>query len=471
MPALTHTHPIRTPARSSVLASVLVVVVASSVSVGCMGSSKPDFSLLYSSRAVVASRPPVIVIPGVMGSRLRNRETKEEVWPGSLPSLATGASFRALALPVLEPNSLRSGSSLEPSGLFDTLVGRSFYSDLVTALERYGRYRCVDRLEAIDLSTDCVLLAWDWRQDMVDAARLLGRTITRLRMARFDDALRVDIVAHSAGGLVAQYYLRFGDRDVLDSPEPPAQTSSVHEIDRLILIGAPNFGSIAAVRQAMFGKRFPLGRVGAETLATFPGLPSLFPHPDAAWLIETDGMPVDLDLFSLTTWRDQGLGPFAPEVTGRLKARFRDLEAFNRYRNALEANFQRALLRGQRFQRAMAEPLAATAASIHVFGSGCSPTPARCVVETEHGRLRMRAHPGEIQHPLPGIDYRQLLLEPGDGSVTKSSLLGLPSLIDDRPSSAVLPIRSVALLCSPHIRLGSDSTFLDNLLHVLLYRS
>ena len=87
---------------------------------------------------------------------------------------------------------------------------------------------------------------------------------------RLDPELRVDVIAHSAGGLVARYYVRYGGRDVLDAEAPPPLDPGGHGIDRLVLIGTPNFGSIAAVQQAMFGKRFPLGLAGPEVLATLP---------------------------------------------------------------------------------------------------------------------------------------------------------------------------------------------------------
>ena len=99
------------------------------------------------------------------------------------------------------------------------------------------------------------------------------------------------------------------------------------------------------------------------------------------------------------------------------------------------------------------------------------PTPARCLGAREDGELAMRTRPEEIRQPLPGMDYRARMLEPGDGSVTKSSLLGLPSLVDGRPGPPVFPTTAAVFVCAPHESLSSNLTFLDNLLHVLLYRA
>lgn len=435
---------------------------------GCASTPRPDFSLLYRQRATVAQRPPIIVVPGVMGSRLA-RPGGREIWPGRIPALLTGRSFRELALPVSGLEGSPSDPPLVAHGLFDEVGGHSFYRDLVHALEAYGHYRC-RAPEEIDGMTDCVLLAWDWRLDFVDAARRIEYAVARLRAVRLDPELRVDVVAHSAGGLVARYYVRYGGRDVLDSDDPPAPDPRGHGIDRLVLIGVPNFGSIAAVQQAMFGKRFPLGRVGPEVLATFPGLPELFPNPRLDWMIETDGLPADIDLFSIATWREYRVGIYSAGASTRLRKRLGDGVEGERYQRALEAGFERALVRGERFQRAMAIPLERSAVAFYVFGSGCMPTPARCLVEREDGELAMRVRSEEIRHPLPGVDYRARMLEPGDGSVTKSSLLGLPSLVDGRPGPPVFPTTAAVFVCAPHESLSSNPTFLDNLLHVLLYR-
>jgi|CXWL01.1.fsa_nt_gi pimeloyl-ACP methyl ester carboxylesterase len=433
---------------------------------GCAERQRPDFSLLYSRRAEVVARPPLIVIPGVMGTRLVRRSDGVERWPGSLAALATGRSFRSLA----EPASSAGEDELVPGEIFDELGGRSFYADLVHALERVGQYECVP-LEAIDAGTNCVLFGWDWRRDVVDGAARLDDVVEALRRARRDPELRVDVIAHSAGGLLARYYASFGRRDVLGSDEPVAPDPEGHGIDRLILIGTPNFGSIVAVQQSMFGRRFALGRAGPEVLATFAGLPQLFPHPDLDWIITADGATARLDLFSIATWRDHHVGLFSPEARERLRRRFASEEAFANHFHELEAAFERALVRGERFQRRLAIPLVATRARFFVFGSGCSATAARCLVEREAGALVLRGRPEEIRHPLPGIDYRSRMLEPGDGSVTKSSLLGLPSLVGGRSGAPVFPVAGAVFVCAPHESLPSSPTFLDNLFHVLLYRA
>jgi alpha-beta hydrolase superfamily lysophospholipase len=46
-----------------------------------------------------------------------------------------------------------------------------------------------------------------------------------LRRLQGDPTLKVDIVAHSAGGLVARYFVRFGAVDTLHEVEPTITSS------------------------------------------------------------------------------------------------------------------------------------------------------------------------------------------------------------------------------------------------------
>ncbi len=65
------------------------------------------------------------------------------------------------------------------------------------------------------------------------------------------------------------------------------------------------------------------------------------------------------------------------------------------------------------------------------------------------------------------------MLEPGDGSVTKPSLLARETLDPTAPQNedSVIPIAYWFFLCEHHTRLTGNINFQDNLLNVLLTRS
>jgi triacylglycerol esterase/lipase EstA (alpha/beta hydrolase family) len=69
-------------------------------------------------------------------------------------------------------------------------------------------------------------------------------------------SIRFDIVAHSMGGLVARYYLRYGgDRLPSDGPVPIPTWKGAAHVDNLIMIGTPNGGSIDSLVHLIDGYR------------------------------------------------------------------------------------------------------------------------------------------------------------------------------------------------------------------------
>ncbi|MEA3278451.1 MAG: hypothetical protein U9Q81_24775, partial [Pseudomonadota bacterium] len=105
-----------------------------------------------------------------------------------------------------------------------------------------------------------------------------------------------------------------------------------------------------------------------------------------------------------------------------------------------------------------------------VFGGDCDLTPARLIVEEAGGESMVRLHPEEIANPIRGVDYHALMLEPGDGLVTKSSLLGRDALDPTAPRHkwSFFPLDYAFFLCGPHDGLTASVSFQDNLLHALL---
>ena len=105
-----------------------------------------------------------------------------------------------------------------------------------------------------------------------------------------------------------------------------------------------------------------------------------------------------------------------------------------------------------------------------VFGGDCLPTPARSVIEQVDGDWELHLTPGEIVKPLPGVDYDQLMLEPGDGTVTKASLLARQTTDPTvaRHKYSFFPLDYPVFLCEKHSQLTGNIDFQNNLLHALL---
>jgi len=203
-------------------AAFLLVIVLAVALTGCQKSAiRPNLPQIYTPPAAHhKGKPPVIFIPGILGSRLVNRRTGETVWPD------LRVDSDAVALPISSPVLAQNADEIVATEVVeDAKVGAlipeiAVYGPMLEDLERYGGYRR-GRFDAPPPGGDCdtiYLFAYDWRRDIVESARALGCMIEDLKRRLGRPDLRFDIVAHSMGGLVARYYAMYGGRDVLDAP-------------------------------------------------------------------------------------------------------------------------------------------------------------------------------------------------------------------------------------------------------------
>ncbi|MGH8453349.1 MAG: hypothetical protein ACRES4_06160, partial [Nevskiales bacterium] len=193
----------------------------------------------------------------------------------------------------------------------------------------------------------------------------------------------------------------------------------------------------------------------------------LFPHPLSDWLVTLDGKTLDRDLFDAEIWRRFQWSVFDPQAKISVQEQEGETEAA-----VLQRHFEKRLERARRFVWSLTVPQPQTQVKLVMFGGDCQLTPARLLVEEVDGDSIARLFPDEIEAPQAGIDYERLMLEPGDGQVTKPSLLARVAL-DPTVSQhryIFFPLAYSFFLCEDHRRLTSNINFQDNLLNVLLSR-
>ncbi len=436
----------------------------------CGAGPRPDLRRLYEFGTPASGQPPVIVIPGILGSKLRDPASGEEIWPGPLSSLVFGAKEH-LALPF-DPTALQPSGEARPDGLFEAVLGSDFYGEILHTLEHEGGDRRTTPGEPVGDARGrrYYVFAYDWRQDNVRTAAKLDAFIEQVRRDYGDPQLKVDIVAHSMGGLVTHYFLRYGAQDVLPilhRDDFRVSDAGAAKVRTAILLGTPNLGSANSLHGFIEGAEVGLRRIPTEVLATMPSAFQLFPHPINDWLIDINGEPLDRDLFDVEIWRRFEWSVFSPEAIARLQPRgaayLADLQRL------FEANLERA----RRFVWSLSvRPEKDAGVRIVVFGGDCSLTPARLLVEEVGGDSMARLHPEDIAQPRPGVDYGRLMLEPGDSQVTKPSLLAREKLdpTAERHRWLFFPLAYSFFLCEEHQKLTGNMSFQDNLLNVLLSR-
>ncbi len=424
-------------------------VVAGVAAAILYGALKPGPGRRFSPRLLRESRdhpdlPATVILPGILGSRLE-RPDGSEAW------LNTGNVFghHDLRLPARLPLET-SRDALVPFGLIgvDTVIPRLFgfteYSDLLSLLRSAG----FDRNRRGQHSRGAIfhVFTYDWRRDLVESARRLGRYLDDLAEARGEKDARFNVVGHSMGGLVARYYLRYGAAE----PDGPVTWAGTKRIAQLIQVGTPNAGSIHSLDAALNGS--PVGMshttLAAPVVAHMPAMYQLMPPLGTRPLIDRRGDALDIDLHDPGTWERFGWGPWksgGEDDTERERA------------------FVGALLeRAAAFHRAMARtPDHPCPVPVIALGGDCMPTLTRAVAPERPG-LSPRF---EARSAAEG----EALFEAGDGRVARSSVLGLHLRGAEEASDWGLPeLSHVFFGDADHHGIYAESTFQSVLLRRLL---
>lgn len=444
--------------------------------VACVSAPRvPDLGGLYNplTQEETPHRNPVILIPGLLGSKLVDAESAKVVW-GAFeagyvdPNSPEGARLVGLALDG------QGGNAVIPDGAIDRLVVRlaglpvelTAYAQILAALG-VGGYRDEDLAGAAgvdwgDRHFTCFQFDYDWRRDMAETAQKLEQFIEEKRRTvqaeierRFgipDYDVRFDLVTHSMGGLVARYYLRFGGRRLpADGSVPAVDWDGARYVQRVVMIAPPNAGSLDALRALVEGYRpgVLLPRYAPALLGTMPSLYQLLPRGRHHVLLDEREQPVK-NIFSPRLWasRQWGLAdPSQEHLLSYLMPGVSDSGA--RYRLALTQQ-ARLLQRGNQFADAMDAPVVRPPGLEYFLIAGDAEDTLATLRIDSAGRLQSAAY------------------GPGDGVVLRSS-----ALLDERserggPLKSPIYWNRVLFLFADHLALTRAPAFIDNLLYYLL---
>lgn len=441
-------------------------------------STRPNLAHIYQTdeqfnhQTTDYQQPPVILIPGLLGSRLIDSTTQKEVWPGSWGTLIFG-DYDFLALDIDEATLMPAPSRYQPAGATSSAFGFDVYGSIMRTLETVGQFKFTQAgTKVSDKQRRYYVLSYDWRQDNVQAVRALDNLIEQIRLDYGKPNLQVDIVAHSMGGLIARYYLKYGRQDVLVGDNFPVTLHGDQRVRQAILLGTPNLGSLKALQSFIEGYKIGPNRVPTEVLATTPSAFQLLPHPSVDWVMTKEGKSIQHDLFSATVWQHFSWSIYQTDTRKKICKRFASAVKCSQYLQLLERYFVHQLRRARRFMRALSAPTPWQTTRFVVFGSDCYVTPARAVVEDITGQAELRLYPDDLVSKIKTINYERLMLDPGDGTVTKPSLLARQALAPNvrRDQGNHFPSAYSLFICEKHDDLSANITFQNNLLNTLLER-
>src|SRR3954469_24882729 len=139
---------------------------------------QPDLAHIFRPARELTGKTPIIVIPGMLGSRLVNKRTGEKVWPRAHPN------EEDLTLPT-SPDLRKNRDDVVATDVVETaklgfpIPEIKVYEELTETLANHAGYRrgdIDDPPPGGDRDT-FYLFAYDWRRDNVETAQLLAEKI------------------------------------------------------------------------------------------------------------------------------------------------------------------------------------------------------------------------------------------------------------------------------------------------------
>jgi len=454
--------------RSSTRLFLIISIIAGGVLLGtnCSFRQKkpsPDLARIYNKAAKNHSREinPVIVIPGILGSKIIDPVSKKSIWgvydnnflnikkPQNVPLIAlpmygtnerprgipngaiTSVRFRALGVPIQQRAYASIMQTLGVGGFLD--------QDIPSRDVDWGKSHFT-----------CFQFDYDWRLSNAENAKALHKFILEKRkyiqvkskqlygVERKN--VKFNIVAHSMGGLLARYYLRHGPQDLPNNGSLPPFKD---------LLEGQNF--IPAWERILLGVNLP--KLPPAVIATFPSVYELMPRTRHQPVLNfTTNKP--LDIYNFALWKQQQWGILSPSEKDNLALLLPNVSSPAEREKMAAVHLHRCLKRAAQFQRSLDRPA----------------TPPRGLrISTIIGDATSTARQFKIDltnNKRTNNDYA-----PGDGTVLRSSALADERVgMKNPPARIKTPIKfyRATFLPEDHIGLTSSPTFSDNILYQLL---
>ena len=424
------------------------------------------------------ARNPVIVIHGFLGSKLVDRESSESVW-GEFKEvdLIRGYSktqLRKLAHPLghdkplteLRDETFSAGMMTNYSvRILGLHLEKGAYGKMINTLTDAGYIDEDTKTTDKELLPNLYKFYYDWRRDISETAKELHKFI--IEKKKFiqkkyyeffqikDHDVQFDIVAHSMGGLLTRYYLRYEDKILPEDFSVPEPTwNGTKNIDKVFLVGTPNGGYIDTLTELVGGLKIinhgPV--IPPEIIGTFPSYYQMLPYMANKHITHCGEIDHSIDLFDYKTWEKFKWGLANIKEDRYFRILHPHLSEHDHKKTIIE-HLDKCLKRARQFHKALltASNSEKTMSEMHLF-LGNSVKTSRIVNIDKEGKIAVTKS------------------EAGDGKVLVSS-----ALMDTREISGWKPFlqspikwRSIIHIEAAHMGITESNTFSDNLIFYLL---
>ena len=413
-------------------------------------------------------KPPVIVIPGLIGSELVNQKTDETVWFSLSRSKDDDLRLPISTNLAANKDNLVAGDILRNVKYLRFLPETEIYQSIADSLKLPGDYEegNWDTPTANGFQDTYYVFPYDWRRDNVENARLLVQKINALKIKLNRPDLKFNIVAHSMGGLIARYAAMFGDADLSSGTRRIVPTwAGARSIGKIFLVGTPNEGSTPSLKGLLDG--FGITRINlpfVQTITKFdmftiPSIYQLLPTTGTLRAFDENLKPLRIDLYNPATWEKYGWAVYDDPKFGKEFSAAEQAQA--------KAYFRVVLNRAKRFHQAIDANIGAkTPVAIYLIGADCKPTLDGVVIIRDEKRNRWRTifDAGGFKRSdgtkVSGKEVEKILYSDGDGTVSQRSLLTSGTAgakIRANGLKIALNVRDTTFVCDSHTKLLSNA--------------
>ena len=225
----------------------------------------------------------VVFIPGIAGSVLSLNGV--QLWPTIWPGHITTLNLRPPTFGIVASDIAR---AYKTTHIYDGLVnhftgtGGQGYTEFILGGDPANMTTGFQAAaQSMSVKPTFFPFPYDWRKSNSTQTATLHEYITNIR--QFHGGAKVNIVAHSMGGLLTRRY-------ILDHPE------DIPYIDHVVTIGSPFWGAPKAIYNTLDGNFFPFAPVNwlnnsavIAALPTWPGVSELLPSDH---YLQYGGLPV-----------------------------------------------------------------------------------------------------------------------------------------------------------------------------------